>query len=121
MDICNLLMKQFKYEIDFSTNISMQRLDQYIASWPLRFCKAIHYLKQHPNSIYSIHLPNRDGKLTLSLSKKGDELEKKLSEIQILKIYNVIKNFDENDINGFKKVLFQMVDIKNQKKFNEIN
>ena len=71
MDICNLLMKQFKYEIDFSTNISMQRLDQYIASWPLRFCKAIHYLKQHPNSIYSIHLPNRDGKLTLSLSKKG--------------------------------------------------
>ena len=57
----------------------------------------------------------------LSLSKKGDELEKKLSEIQILKIYNVIKNFDENDINGFKKVLFQMLDIKNQKKFNEIN
>ncbi len=57
----------------------------------------------------------------LSLSKKGDELEKKLSEIQILKIYNVIKNFDENDINGFKKVLFQMVDNKNQKKFNEIN
>ena len=57
----------------------------------------------------------------LSLSKKGDELEKKLSEIQILKIYNVIKNFDENDINGFKKVLFQMVDIKNQKTFDEIN
>lgn len=57
----------------------------------------------------------------LSLSKKGDQLEKKLSEIQILKIYNVIKNFDENDINGFKKVLFQMVDNKNQKKFNEIN
>ena len=57
----------------------------------------------------------------LSLSKKGEQLEKKLSEIQILKIYNVIKNFDENDINGFKKVLFQMVDTKNQKKFNEIN
>ena len=57
----------------------------------------------------------------LSLSKKGEELEKKLSDIQILKIYNVIKNFDEKDINGFKKVLFQMVDINNQKKFNEIN
>ena len=57
----------------------------------------------------------------LSLSKKGEQLEKKLSEIQILKIYNVIKNFDENDINGFKKVLFQMVDIKNQKTFDEIN
>ena len=35
--------------------------------------------------------------------------------------WQVRKNFDENDINGFKKVLFQMVDIKNQKKFNEIN
>ena len=57
----------------------------------------------------------------LSLSKKGLELEKKLSEIQISKIYNVIKNFDENNINGFKKVLYSMIDKKNQNKFNEIN
>ncbi len=57
----------------------------------------------------------------LSLSKKGQDLEKKLSEIQIIKIYNVIKEFDELDINGFKKVLFRMIDKKNQKKFNEIN
>tara|TARA_Y100000768_G_C23440584_1_gene434719 strand:+ start:10 stop:492 length:483 start_codon:yes stop_codon:yes gene_type:complete len=57
----------------------------------------------------------------LSLSKKGEELEKKLSNIQINKIYNVIKNFDEADINGFKKVLYEMIDEKNQKKFGEIN
>ncbi len=57
----------------------------------------------------------------LVLSKKGRELEKKLSDIQINKIYNVIKSFDETDINGFKKVLYQMIDKKNQKKFNEIN
>ena len=57
----------------------------------------------------------------LSLSKKGEELEKKLSDIQIRKIYNVIKKFDEIDINGFKKVLFEMIDENNQKKFNEIN
>ena len=57
----------------------------------------------------------------LTLSKKGYELEKKLSDIQITKIYNVIKHFDERDINGFKKVLFKMIDGKNQKKFNEIN
>ena len=57
----------------------------------------------------------------LSLSKKGLELEKKLSEIQISKIYNVIKNFDESNINGFKKVLYSMIDKKNQNKFNEIN
>ena len=57
----------------------------------------------------------------LSLSKKGHELEKELSDIQIKKIYNVIKNFDETDINGFKKVLFEMIDQKNQKKYSEIN
>ena len=57
----------------------------------------------------------------LTLSKKGQELEIKLSNIQITNIYNVIKNFDEIDINGFKKVLFKMINEKNQKKFNEIN
>ena len=57
----------------------------------------------------------------LTLSKKGQELEVKLSNIQVTNIYNVIKNFDEIDINGFKKVLFKMIDEKNQKKFNEIN
>ena len=57
----------------------------------------------------------------LILSKKGEELEKKLSDIQIRKIYNVIKKFDEQDINGFKKVLYEMIDNKNQKKFDEIN
>ena len=50
-----------------------------------------------------------------------NHLEKKLSNIQINKIYNVIKNFDEMDINGFKKVLYQMIEKHNQKKFNEIN
>ena len=57
----------------------------------------------------------------LSLSKKGQDLEKKLSDIQITKIYNVIKKFEEIDINGFKKVLFEMIDHDNQKKFDEIN
>ena len=70
-----------------------------------------------------IILSTGDDKRTkkLSLSKKGQELERKLSNIQISKIYNVIKNFEEIDINGFKKVLFQMIDKKNQNKFYEIN
>ncbi len=57
----------------------------------------------------------------LSLSIKGKELEKKLSKIQINKIYNVINKFNEQDINGFKKVLFEMIEYKNQIKFDEIN
>ena len=70
-----------------------------------------------------IYLSTGEDKRTkkLSLSKKGHELEKKLSDIQINKIYNVVKKFHENDINGFKKVLFEMIEIKNQKKFDEIN
>ena len=37
------------------------------------------------------------------------------------KIRKVIKNYDETDINGFKKVLYSMIEEKNQSKFNEIN
>ena len=57
----------------------------------------------------------------LTLSKRGYDLEKKLSNIQINKIYNVIKNFEESEINSFKKVLYKMIDINNQRKFDEIN
>ncbi len=57
----------------------------------------------------------------LSLSKKGQELEKELTNIQITKIYNVIKKFSEDDINGFKKILYSMIEDNNKKKFNEIN
>ena len=57
----------------------------------------------------------------LSLTARGDELEKKLSDIQINKIKEVIKNTDEKDINGFKKILYAMIDKKNQLQFNELN
>ena len=57
----------------------------------------------------------------LSLSKKGQELEKELTNIQITKIYNVINKFSEDDINGFKKILYSMIEDNNKKKFNEIN
>ena len=57
----------------------------------------------------------------LSLSKKGQELEKELTNIQITKIYNVIKKFSEDDINGFKKILYSMIEDNNQKIFDEIN
>jgi len=57
----------------------------------------------------------------LSLTKRGEELEKKLSTIQINKIRNVLKRFNEKDINGFKKVLYNMIEEKNKKKLDEIN
>ena len=57
----------------------------------------------------------------LSLTKKGVDLEKELSTIQINKIRNVLKQSNEKDINGFKKNLYGMIEEKNKKKFDEIN
>ena len=57
----------------------------------------------------------------LSLTIKGAELEKELSDIQIKRIKGIIKDADEKDVNGFKKILFSMIDKKNQLKFNELN
>ena len=51
----------------------------------------------------------------LTLTEKGIELEKKLSNIQITKIRNILQNANENDINGFKKILFAMIDSEEKK------
>ena len=58
---------------------------------------------------------------TLSLTKNGNILENKLSNIQISKIKNVINNFSHEDINGFKKILFEMIEIDNKKTFQKLN
>lgn len=58
---------------------------------------------------------------SLSLTTKGDDLEKKLSRIQISNIKNILKNIDEESINGFKKILYALIDSETQKKFDEIN
>ena len=57
----------------------------------------------------------------LSLTKKGQELENKLSTIQINKIKEILKNADQNNINGFKIMLYEMIDNKNKNKFDKLN
>ena len=57
----------------------------------------------------------------LSLTNKGYELEKKLSTIQIYKIKKILMNVTEVDINGFKKILYKMIDEQTQKQFDKIN
>ena len=57
----------------------------------------------------------------LELTKKGRDLENKLSLIQINKIKNIIKDSDENEINSFKLMLYKMIDTKNKIKFEELN
>ena len=43
------------------------------------------------------------------------------TDYAIKKIRNVLKQFNEKDINGFKKILYAMIEEKNKKKFDEIN
>ena len=57
----------------------------------------------------------------LSLTSKGLELEKKLSIIQINKIRNVLKSKKDMDINGFKKILFDMINEESKKNFRNLN
>ena len=58
---------------------------------------------------------------TLLLTKDGFNLEKELSTIQINKIKKVINQFSQEDINGFKKILFEMIEFDNKKIFQHLN
>ena len=58
---------------------------------------------------------------TLSLTNNGKNLENELSIIQINKIKKVINNFNHEDINGFKKVLYEMIEADNKKTFQDLN
>ena len=57
----------------------------------------------------------------LCLTQKGLALEEKLSKIQIDKIKSIINDAKESDINGFKKILYSMIDEKSKKIFNKLN
>ena len=57
----------------------------------------------------------------LSLTNKGLNLENELSTIQIQQIKNVINNFNQKDIDGFKKILYEMIEIDNKKTFQHLN
>ena len=57
----------------------------------------------------------------LSLTTSGLNLENELSIIQIKKIKKVINNFNKEDIDGFKKILYEMIEIDNKKTFQHLN
>jgi DNA-binding MarR family transcriptional regulator len=57
----------------------------------------------------------------LSLTSSGLNLENELSTIQIQKIKKVINNFNQKEIDGFKKILYEMIEIDNKKTFQHLN
>ena len=57
----------------------------------------------------------------LTLTNKGQELEHQLSSIQISKLHNTLKKFNNSEIDAFKKVIFSIIEEKNRNKFAQIN
>ena len=107
------------YFVGKRNNLTIKELLSILQITKQSLSRVLNQLVKDKYIILSIGDDKRTKKL--SLSKKGKELENELSKIQINKIYNVIKNFNEDDINSFKKVLFTMIKKQNQKKFDEIN
>ena len=107
------------YFVGKKKNLTIKELLTILQITKQSLSRVLNQLVKEKYIILSIGEDKRTKKL--NLSNKGEELEKQLSEIQINKIYNVIKNFNEQDINGFKKVLYQMIEKHNQKKFDQIN
>ena len=107
------------YFVGKRNNLTIKELLKILQITKHSLSRVLNQLVKEKYIILSIGEDKRTKKLTLS--KRGYDLEKKLSNIQINKIYNVIKNFEESDINSFKKVLYKMIDINNQRKFDEIN
>ena len=107
------------YFVGKKNNLTIKELLEILQITKQSLSRVLNQLVEEKYIILTIGLDKRTKKL--SLTKKGEELENKLSKIQIKKIYSVINKFNETDINGFKKILFEMIEEKNQKKFNEIN
>ncbi|MDA1180801.1 MAG: MarR family transcriptional regulator [Proteobacteria bacterium] len=57
----------------------------------------------------------------LSLTTSGLSLENELSTIQITKIKKVISNFNKEDIDGFIKILYEMIEADNKATFQHLN
>ena len=107
------------YFVGKKNNLTIKELLSILQITKQSLSRVLNQLVNEKYILLSIGEDKRTKKLTLS--KKGEELEKKLSNIQVSNIYNVIKKFDETDINGFKKILYEMIKKSNQKIFNEIN
>jgi len=107
------------YFIGKKNNITIKELLGVLQITKQSLSRVLNQLVKEEFVIVSPGIDKRTKKL--SLTEKGRTLEKELSTIQINKIKNVISNFSEDNINGFKMILYEMIDNYNKKKFEQIN
>ena len=107
------------YFVGKQKNITIKELLSILQITKQSLSRVLNQLVKKKFILVSIGIDKRTK--NLSLTNKGKDLEKELSTIQINKIRKVLKQFNEKDINGFKKILYAMIEEKNKKKFDEIN
>ena len=107
------------YFVGKKNNITIKELLGVLQITKQSLSRVLNQLVKEDFVIVSIGVDKRTKKL--SLTEKGQQLEKKLSTIQINKIKKVINNFSENHINSFKKILFEMIESENKNTFKHLN
>ena len=107
------------YFVGKKNNITIKELLGVLKITKQSLSRVLNQLVNENFIIVSTGLDKRTKKL--SLTNKGLELEKKLSTIQINKIKKVMKNYNQVDINGFKKILFEMIEADSKKIFEQLN
>ena len=107
------------YFVGKKNNITIKKLLEVLKITKQSLSRVLNQLVKDGFIIVSTGIDKRTKRLSLTL--KGINLENELSTIQINKIKEVIKKYDENEINGFKKILFEIIEPDNKKIFEQLN
>ena len=107
------------YFVGKKNNITIKELLTVLQITKQSLSRVLNQLVNEKFIIVSTGIDKRTKKL--SLTEKGKKLESQLSTIQINKIKRVINKFSEENINGFKKILYNMIEADNKKIFQQIN
>jgi len=107
------------YFVGKKNNITIKELLGVLKITKQSLSRVLNQLVNERFIIVSTGIDKRTKKL--SLTQKGEDLENQLSTIQIDKIKKVINKFSEENINGFKKILYNMIETDNKKTFQQIN
>ena len=107
------------YFVGKKNNITIKELLVILQITKQSLSRVLNQLVNEKFIIVSTGIDKRTKKL--SLTEKGRKLENQLSTIQINKIKKVINKFSEENINGFKQILYDMIETDNKKTFQQIN
>jgi Transcriptional regulators len=107
------------YFVGKKNNITIKELLGVLQITKQSLSRVLNQLVNEKFIIVSTGIDKRTKKL--SLTEKGKKLESQLSTIQINKIKKVINKFSEENISGFKEILYDMIETENKKIFQQIN